>query len=206
MTTGGEGGMFVTSSHDVWDRAWSFKDHGKSHDTMFGQDHPPGFRWLHETIGSNYRMTGMQAAIGLLQLGKLDAWLAARRRNAAIFREFLHGLDALRTPAPPAGVEHAYYKFYTFVRPSALKAGWDRDRIMSTLVERGVPSFSGSCSEIYREKAISERGLAPKERLPVARELGEVSLMFLLHPTLTSDHVSCMAQTIKDVVAEATRP
>ena len=205
MTTGGEGGMFVTSATDVWERAWAYKDHGKSRARALSQNHPPGFRWLHETVGTNYRMTGMQAAIGSVQLGKLDAWLAARRDNAAVYHEVLGGLDALRTPAPPAGIEHAYYKFYTFVRPHALKSGWDRDRIMGTLAERGVPSFSGSCPEIYLEKSIADRGLAPENRLPVARELGETSLMFLLHPTLSTQHIARMADMIREVVAEGTR-
>ncbi|MFK8016107.1 MAG: DegT/DnrJ/EryC1/StrS family aminotransferase [Gammaproteobacteria bacterium] len=205
MTTGGEGGMFLTNREDLWDAAWSFKDHGKRHATVHRKDHPPGFRWLHESFGSNFRLTEMQAAIGRVQLGKLNSWVDTRRAHASIFVDEFSGLGALRTPLPGADCRHAYYKFYTFVRPEALRSGWDRDRIMAAVVDAGVPCFSGSCPEIYREKALVDRGLSPSARLPVARELGETSLMFLVHPTLEAAQVRHMAIVAARVVAEATR-
>lgn len=205
MTTGGEGGMFLTQSRSICEAAWAFKDHGKSRTAMARTDHPPGFRWLHDSIGSNYRMTEMQAAIGRVQLTKLQGWLEARRRNAAIYQDILGSLPALRAPVPAATVQHAYYKFYAFVRPEALKRGWDRDRILTALSARGVPGLSGSCPEIYREKAIIERGLAPPAPLPVARQLGRTSLMFMVHPTLEPEHIARIAEVIREVITLATR-
>ena len=205
MTTGGEGGMLLTSSQDVWERAWSYKDHGKSKQAVDSSNHPPGFRWLHESFGSNYRLTEMQAAIGRRQLAKLSQWIAARKERAELYIDAFADVSALRTPLPGPEVTHAYYKFYTFVRTDALKSGWSRDRILSELQQRSVPGFQGSCPEIYLEKAVKQSSFSVSQRLPIARELGETSLMFLVHPTLDIALVENFASTIADVVRAATR-
>mgnify|MGYP001610498793 CR=1 FL=1 len=203
MTTGGEGGMLLTDDDALWEKAWAFKDHGKSYDAIFNQQHPPGFRWLHESFGTNLRMTEMQAAIGRRQLKKLPVWVAARRRNAAILDKAFSRIPAFRLTTPPDTVRHAYYKYYVFVRPEYLKTGWDRDRIMNAVAAEGVPCFSGSCSEVYLEKAFSGNGLRPAERLPVAKELGETSLMFLVQPTLTEKDMDTVAGVVRKVMEEA---
>lgn len=205
ITTGGEGGMLTVSDASVWSRAWSFKDHGKSYDAVYLRQHPPGFRWLHESFGTNWRMTEIQAAIGRLQLRKLPTWMARRAANAAMLCAGLQGLSALRIPRPPEHLRHAWYKFYAFLDPAALKSGWSRDRIMTDIAAAGVPCFSGSCSEIYLEKAFDQPGYRPTERLPVARELGETSLMFLVHPTLGEEHMSRTVDTVRKVCAAAAR-
>ena len=205
MTTGGEGGMLTTDDPELWSRAWSYKDHGKSWDAVYNREHGPGFRWLHESFGTNWRMTEMQAAIGRVQLGKLPGWTEARRRNAGVLTAAFADLEALRLTIPGPEIGHAYYKYYAFVRPERLKAGWSRDRIMAEIGARGVPCMSGSCSEIYLEKAFEGTGFRPAERLPVARELGETSLMFLVHPTLNADAMRKMAEVTCEVVRMATR-
>lgn len=204
MTTGGEGGMLTTNSREVWEKAWSYKDHGKNYDAVYHREHPPGFRWVHESFGTNWRMTEMQAAIGRVQLRKLPRWLEIRRRNAAILTERFARLPALRVTVPPEDIGHAYYKYYVFVRPEWLKSGWDRDRVMEAINAEGIPCFSGSCSEIYREKAFTDRGWGPPERLPVARELGETSLMFLVHPTLSEEDMHDTARAVEKVLRVAT--
>ena len=203
MTTGGEGGMLITNSEALWDAAWSYKDHGKNYATVHRKDHPPGYRWLHESIGSNLRMTEMQAAIGRIQLGRLERWVARRQRLAGILNDALQDVPALRLTVPPAGVTHAYYKYYVFVRPERLAPGWSRDRIAARIAARGVRCFTGSCPEIYREKALQP--WAPPSPLPVARELGETSLMFEVHPTLGDEHVALSAAIIRDVALQAGR-
>lgn len=203
MTTGGEGGMLVTNHEAIWERAWAYKDHGKSYDAVYRREHGPGFKWLHESFGTNWRLTEMQSALGRVQLNKLPEWVTTRRRNARILTDaFLH-LPALRVTEPPAEVGHSYYKYYAFVRPERLKKNWHRDKIVAEIAARGVPCFSGSCSEIYVEKAFSE-DMRPKSRLPVAKELGETSLMFLVHPTLSENEVKWMAKVAGEVVIEAT--
>lgn len=195
MTTGGEGGMLVLNDTEQWKKAWAYKDHGKSWDAVHHHQHPPGFRWLHESFGTNWRMTEMQAAIGLRQLGKLDSWHAKRQANAALLSSCFPQIDGLRTTLPPAEIGHAYYKYYVFLEPEKLKPDWDQARIIAAINAEGVPCFSGSCSEIYREQAFIKAGLSPAERLPAARTLGETSLMFLVHPTLGESemHDTCLA-------------
>ncbi|WP_188741380.1 DegT/DnrJ/EryC1/StrS family aminotransferase, partial [Deinococcus wulumuqiensis] len=113
---------------------------------------------------------------------------------------------ALRLTVPGDDIHHSYYKYYVFVRPEQLAEGWDRDRIMNAVTAQGVPCFSGSCSEIYLEKAFTDAGYGPKDRLPVARELGETSLMFLVHPTLSEEDMHRMADAVDVVMSQAQRP
>ncbi|WOD30050.1 DegT/DnrJ/EryC1/StrS aminotransferase family protein [Alloalcanivorax xenomutans] len=203
MTTGGEGGMVTVNDRDLWSRMWSFKDHGKSWNAVYERDHPPGFRWLHESVGTNWRMMEMQAAIGRVQLKRMPEWTRQRLAHSQAIWQAAGDIPALRVPNIPAEVGHAGYKCYVFVQPDKLAEGWDRDRIMNEIVARGVPCFSGSCSEVYLEKCFQDLGLGPKERLPVAKELGETSLMFLVHPTLEQVHIDKTCETIRAVMAEA---
>ena len=200
MSTGGEGGMITTNDHDLFVRMWSYKDHGKSWEAVYKRKHPPGFRWLHESFGTNLRMTEMQAAIGRIQLQRMPAWHTARQCNAEMIIEAARNCSCLRVPEIPAHIEHAWYKCYVFVRPECLKEGWTRDRIQEELVAKGIPCFSGSCSEVYLEKAFEGTGFRPKKRLPIAKKLGETSLMFLVHPTLTAKEVSKTCEVIIDVM------
>jgi dTDP-4-amino-4,6-dideoxygalactose transaminase len=203
MTTGGEGGMLVTNNEAIWERAWAYKDHGKSYDAVYRREHEPGFRWLHESFGTNWRLTEMQSALGRIQLRKLPDWVKTRRRHAAILTDHFKNLPALRVTDPPAEIGHSYYKYYAFVRPERLTTGWDRDRVVSEINARGAPCFSGSCSEIYLEKAFTE-DFRPAHPLPVAKELGETGLMFLVHPTLSEDDVTWIAKVAGEVLDEVT--
>ncbi len=204
ITTGGEGGLLAMDDPAIWQRAWSFKDHGKSYDTVFNAQHPPGFRWLHESFGTNFRLTAMQAVLGSRQLSQLSETQARRAANAEILLSRLLDCTALRTPVPSADLEHAWYRLYTFVRPDRLKDDWSRDRILAAMEERGQKCFSGSCSEIYLEKAFQESGFAPPQRLVNARELGETSLAFLVDPTIGKDEMMATANDLVEIVTAAT--
>ena len=207
MTTGGEGGMVTTSDEALWRRMWAYKDHGKSWEAVYEREHPPGFRWLHESFGTNWRMTELQGVIGRLQTGRLPAWGAARRANAERIWDACAGIPWLRVPPVPDHVVHGAYKAYAFVEPGALPPGWTRDRVLAELHAAGVPAFSGSCSEVYLERAFDATPYRPAERLPVARELGETSLMFLVHPTLEPVHVEAVREALGrvDRLVEADR-
>jgi dTDP-4-amino-4,6-dideoxygalactose transaminase len=195
--------MITTNRKEVWELAWSFKDHGKKYDTVYNQKHPPGFRWLHESIGTNWRLTEFQSALGRVLLGKLPSMVEMRRQNARILTEEFRGHRALRVTQPPDHIGHSYYKYYVFVNLERLRKGWTRDRVLSAIAAEGIPCFSGSCSEIYLEKAFSER-LRPAQRLDVARQLGETSLMFLIHPTLSTDDMRDTCRAVTKVMASAT--
>jgi dTDP-4-amino-4,6-dideoxygalactose transaminase len=226
MTTGGEGGMVTTNDESLWRAMWSFKDHGKSYEAVYERNHPPGFRWLHESFGTNWRMLEMQAAIGLIQLRLIPEWTAKRRRNAAALVAALHpfsGEDGpIRLPKfscvfcdgrcgvagkPTCNTEcvHGYYKFYAYVRTQNLSSGWSRDRIIEAVNEQGVPCFQGSCSEVYLEKAFEDTGWRPSQRLSVARELGETSLMWLVHPTLTDSEIAKTCAVVRQVMSHASK-
>ena len=202
MTTAGEGGMLTTNSDAVWERGWAYKDHGKSYDAVYRREHPPGYRWLHESFGSNWRMTEVQSAVGRVALRKVPDWVRTRRSYAQVLHEHFSRIPGLRVTIPPAHIGHSYYKYYAFVRPEALQPGWDRDRIVAAIEQLGVPCFTGSCSEIYLEKAFP-RDWRPANRYPVARELGETSLMFLVHPTLTKEHIQLTCTAVRQVMTEA---
>ena len=204
ITTGGEGGMLTTNDERVWRRAWEYKDHGKSWEAVCRRQQAPGYRWLHESFGTNFRMTEVQAAIGRIQLRKLPEWLRIRRANIAALFEVLDGHPALRVPRPGPDIYHAAYKAYVYVRPECLCEGWDRDRIMVALAGLGIPSFSGSCSEIYREKAFTCAGLAPDKPLPLAKALGATSLLFLVHPGITEQMIRSACAATAAVLDKAT--
>ncbi|THC42566.1 DegT/DnrJ/EryC1/StrS aminotransferase family protein [Massilia sp. Mn16-1_5] len=203
MTTGGEGGMVTTNSRKLWSAMWSYKDHGKSWEAVYERSHPPGHRWVHESFGTNARMLETQAVIGRIQLQRMALWTAQRRVNAARIAAVCREYAVVRVPVVPANVEHAFYKFYVFVEPDKLANGWTRDRIANEIAVQGVPCAPGSCSEVYLEKAFDNTGFRPERRLKVAQELGETSLMFLVHPTLTDADIERTCQVIGDVLSIA---
>lgn len=205
ITTGGEGGMVTTNDEFLWNAMWSYKDHGKSYRAVSESQHTSGFRWLHDSFGTNGRMTEMQAAIGRIQLKKLPEWLTHRRGNATLLTECFQKLPSLRVPEAPQYIEHAYYKYYVFVRPERIRKNWCRDRILEEINAAGIPCYQGSCSEVYLEKAFDNTGWRPSERLLVARQLGEQSLMFLVHPTLGTEEMARICRAVEKVLMAASR-
>jgi dTDP-4-amino-4,6-dideoxygalactose transaminase len=205
MTTGGEGGMVTMSDADLWSDIWSRKDHGKSWSSVYEKQHAPGFRWVHDSFGSNYRMIEVQAAIGRLQLAMLPEWHTRRLENAKQIWQTSQKQSVLRVPSVPENITHAAYKAYVFVEPKALSASWSRDRICAEIESRGVPCYHGSCPEIYLEMAFDAHPSRPQSRLPNAKELGETSLMFLVHPNLEESHIQKTTEVISDVCGLAKR-
>lgn len=220
MSTGGEGGMVTTQDEALWRRMWAYKDHGKSYEAMYERSHPPGYRWVHESFGSNGRMTEMQAAIGRIQLRRMESWTKVRNAHANRLSEALRplagpdgtvrllepkcsGCSICTTGIGASGCVNARYKYYACIRPDNLAIDWSRDRIIDEITLAGVPCYSGSCSEVYLEKAFDGTGLRPPRRLPIARALGETSLMWLVHPTLTDDEISKAAEVSAGVLRAA---
>jgi dTDP-4-amino-4,6-dideoxygalactose transaminase len=217
MTTGGEGGMVTTNDQTLWRAMWSFKDHGKSYEAVYERQHPRGFKWLHENFGTNWRMMELQAVIGRIQLKRIYSWSDARAKNASAIWAASSEFAALRVPlvrcascsggckAYGLACVHAHYKCYVYVRSEYLAFGWSRDRIVEAINAEGVPCYQGSCSEVYLERAFDNTGWRPSQRLPEARKLGETSLMFLVHPTLTDAEISKTCSVIKKVMSQASK-
>ncbi len=205
MTTGGEGGMFITNNKSMWCKAWMYKDHGKHYESMMQRSvtDKSKFQWVHNSFGSNLRMTEMQAAIGLLQLHKLDAWVEQRRKNADILTNCFAKVPALRITKPSNNITHAYYKYYAFIRPPMLKPGWSRDKIIQAINLEGISCFMGSCSEVYKEKAFVDAGIKPVSALTNAEELGNTSIMFNIHPTLNSSDIEKVCAVVEKVFKHA---
>jgi dTDP-4-amino-4,6-dideoxygalactose transaminase len=227
ISTGGEGGMITTNNKDIWSKIWSLKDHGKSFDAVYFNNHPKGFRWLHESFGHNWRMLEMQAAIGLMQLKKISEWQQKRAQNTSEIRDvflshcgekgvirlpFLRCSSCSKNEFGECVIDncqtdcvHANYKLYAFVRSENLAVGWSRDRIIEEITKKGVPCFQGTCSEVYLEKAFDSTPWRPSLRLPNAKELGETSLMFLVHPTLMKNEIDLSRRVISEVLTASTR-
>jgi dTDP-4-amino-4,6-dideoxygalactose transaminase len=204
ISTGGEGGMLTMNDHALWSACWSLRDHGKSFDAVHRTAHPAGYRWVHESFGTNARLTEMQSILGIFGLKKLPKTLSKRTQNAARLSARFSDIVALRVEIPEDHKVHAYYKYYCYVKPETLRKNWNRDRIINEINAQGVPCFSGSCSELYQEKAFLKAGYVPKERLPKAKALGESSLMFLVHPTLSSEAIERTAEVVTQVCRNAT--
>lgn len=205
MTTGGEGGMVTTNDELLWKKMWAYKDHGKSWDAIYNKEHSPGFRWLHESFGTNWRLTEMQSAIGRIQLTRMPDWTVKRQANAKAIDQAVTDLHVVRVVEVPDYIEHAEYKHYIFVNPCNLKEGWTRDRIVEMITAQGVPAFQGSCSEVYLEKAFANTPWRPRMRLKNAVELGETSLTFLVHPTLTAKEIEKTCTVVRAVLIQATK-
>ncbi len=199
MTTGGEGGMLTTNNESIWRKAWAFKDHGKSYHAVYEKQHPPGYRWLHESFGTNWRLTEMQSAIGRIQLTRMPLWFEKRNQYAQAIFNACQPFEFIEVPSVPEDIKHAFYKCYVQVKPDLLPQGITRDTIIQQFSDAGIPCFSGSCSEVYKEKAFDNTNYRPDSPLPNAVELGETSLMFLVHPTLTDLEIEKTCNVIADI-------
>ena len=203
MTTGGEGGMVTTNDQVLWEKMWSYKDHGKSYDAVYNRQHPAGFRWLHEHFGTNWRMMEMQAVLGRIQLRHMPEWTKTRQAYANQLSQLLGRFKCIRQIEVPDYIEHAQYKYYAFVKPELLNTDWNRDRIAAEISATGYPCMQGSCSEVYLEKAFDNTPWRPEKRLPNAVALGDTSLMFLTHPTITTDQMADYLTAIETVLTKA---
>lgn len=197
MTTGGEGGMLVTNDKKIWSYVWSYKDHGKNYDAVYNMEHPPGYRWLINSFGSNLRISELHAALGRLALKKLPDWINTRRKYAKMMIDGFKNIEQIRLTLPTDNIYHSYYKFYCFIKPELLPTNWSRDKITAAISNQGIPCMSGTCSEIYLEKSFKNQPFKPNFTLPIARELGNKSMMFLVHPTLTEDHIKYVIDVTK---------
>tara|TARA_Y100000748_G_scaffold283270_1_gene264191 strand:+ start:859 stop:2025 length:1167 start_codon:yes stop_codon:yes gene_type:complete len=205
MSTGGEGGMITTNNEKLWDAIWSFKDHGKTIESVYNKNHPEGFRWQHDRFGTNSRMTEMQAAIGNVQLTYMKKWHKVRKRNALIYHEALQDLDAINSYLPNEKYEHAWYKYYAYLNPNVLRLDYNREKIIENINSKNIFCQTGGCSEIYLERAFDNKDYKPKQRLENAKKLTDTSLMFLIHPTISRKKIFQNASEVRKIIVDATK-
>jgi dTDP-4-amino-4,6-dideoxygalactose transaminase len=179
------------------------KDHGKPYNAVFNRKHSIGLRWLHESFGTNGRLTEVQSAIGRILIKQTHEWSRKRKVNSNQISVACSRFSSLRIPQTPDHIEHPSYKHYVFFRLDQLKSGWTRDRIMNEIIQLGVPCYIGGCPEVYLEKVFDGTDFRPDKRLPIAKELGETSLMFLVHPTLKDSENKKTCEVIEQVTKMA---
>lgn len=202
ISTGGEGGILLCGDKDIYERAWSLKDHGKNRQKLTdGTGRPGAFRYVHDNPGTNARMTEVQAAIGRIQLRKLPGWLAARSRNAAMLSEMLESHRLITTPRPPANIRHAWYKYYVMLADGIERPAVERGRIIERLVAQGIPCGSGSCPDMSRELGVSSIQPRRDGDLETARRVGERTIMLPVDHTLGPKDMECIANALGELVA-----
>ena len=195
ISTGGEGGMISTNNKKLWLKCWSLKDHGKNYQSVFHKKHKTGFRWLHDDLGSNYRMTEMQAVIGREQLKSLDQQIKKRNFIANLYlkelKDFYQKYNILKKPnfkcktCPFKESKkkcnkciHGFYRLELFINKKKINL----TKLIETINKYKIKCNVGSCPEIYREKIFKKLKFYPKKRLQNAKLLGETSIMFPINP------------------------
>ena len=216
ISTGGEGGMISTNDKKIWEQIWSYKDHGKNYQSVFFKKHKEGFRWLHDGLGSNYRMTEMQATLGRHQLKQLDNQIKKRNKIANLYienlKEFMHKKHVLKkldfkcSTCPSKKIEnekcnlcrHAFYRLNLFINPKIV----NQIKLITELDKNNVTARVGSCPEIYREQIFKKLKIYPKKRLINAKLLGEISLQFGINPKKSINLIKKEIHTIKKVFSK----
>lgn len=213
ISTGGEGGMISTNKKKLWLKCWSYKDHGKNYNSIFYKKHKTGFRWLHDDLGSNYRMTEMQAAIGREQLKTLDRQIQIRNKIAKIYLKELKNYylqyNLLQKPDFKCQTcpfkqndkscnkcKHAFYRLNLYINPKKIS----QIKLISQLNKNNICCGVGSCPEIYREKIFKRLNSYPKKRLPNAKLLGQRSITFPNNPYKNLKKIKSEINTIKKIL------
>ena len=195
ISTGGEGGMISTNSKNLYLKMWSLKDHGKNFNKVFKKKYKQGFKWLHDDLGSNYRMTEIQAAIGREQLKSLKKQIKKRNFIANLYlnslKDYYRKFNLIIEPNFKCKTcpiknkkkmcnqcKHSFYRLNFFLNINKIK----RDQLICQLNNQKINCGVGSCPEIYREKVFKKYNHAPKNRLQNAKFLGEKSITFPINP------------------------
>ncbi|TPG42878.1 DegT/DnrJ/EryC1/StrS family aminotransferase [Sphingomonas koreensis] len=200
MSTGGEGGMVTTADRALWARAWAYKDHGKDPDRLRTATPGNAFRYMHDSFGSNFRLTEMQAAIGRRQLAKLPVWLRRRQANAEALRAALRDHPAIECPPIPDGTTPAWYRCNVQVRPAALPHGLGVEDVVGRLRAQGIACASGGCPDMSRETAFRGRHVRTDGGLPVAQQVAARNIMFAVDHSFEPQTMVAVAGALRGVL------
>jgi len=199
ISTCGEGGMVSTNNNKYFKKIWAGKDCGRNIDKIKKNNLKVGFKWIHDFEGTNLRMTELQAAVGRYQLKKLDSWIKIRNRNAKKILDTCKKYSFIDYKEFSKNIKHAYYRCYILVNNKKLKKGWNRDKIIGSLLKKKIKCNSGSCPEIYLEKSIKNKKLRPKKNLPNAKLLGQATIAFEVHNKISKKSIVYICSLIKRV-------
>lgn len=195
--TTGEGGMVTTSNPELAERMSQLRSHGAS--LSEEQRHLGPRPYLlpeFNLLGFNYRMTDLQGAIGLVQLGKLDGFIDERARWAQYYCEQLADIDWLRLPTTPEGSRHGWQAFVTYIDPQ--KAPMPRNDMMEILQAKGISTRPGTHAvhmlAYYRERF----GLKPED-FPGARDCNDHTMAIPLHNRMSDEDYAYVVEAIRQL-------
>lgn len=188
IMTSGEGGMIVTDDGDLDQRARVFRDQGKA-----------GFLGnVHTELGYNWRMSEVHAAIGLTHLGRLDAFVAERRRIAALYDRGLAEVPGVTPLIYPEGVASSYYKYIALLDPAI-----DRAALKKRLREEMAVSLSGEVYElpVHLQPVVERMQGKGAGRLPRAEDLCRRHICLPVYPNMTDDEAGYVLESLRRALA-----
>ncbi|MDA8840899.1 DegT/DnrJ/EryC1/StrS aminotransferase family protein [Gammaproteobacteria bacterium] len=203
MSLGGEGGMVTTNSKHFHQFISSFNNHGKNLKKYYSSKKHKNFPYIHDSLGSNYRLTEMQSALGIYQLSKMKSWHALRKRNAQVFIDSVADLKIAITPTISSSIQHAWYKLYITLDPKLFKKSISREFVIENLNQHLVPCSFGGSGEIYREKAFKNISYLKSGTLKNASFLEKNSIILQVHPTISINEIKRRAKILKLVLIRA---
>ena len=182
ILTTGEGGMITTGDQEIARLAWNLRDHAFSSERHF---------W-HKFVGFNYRMTNLQAAVGLAQVERLDELVAARRRNAALYTRLLQDIPGITTPPEAEWAKNVFWMYGILVDRQAY--GMGRDQLRQVLADNGIETrtffIPMHCQPVYWQ---AFRG----QRYPVAEALCRDGFYLPSSSSLTAGEIERVAGVIR---------
>lgn len=187
IITTGEGGMITTDDAEFASLARVLRDHAFSKERHF---------W-HRHVGFNYRMTNLQAAVGLAQTEKLDDYVAARRRNGALYTDLLSDIEGLTTPPEAEDVENVFWMYGVLLEPETF--GCSRDELRQGLAARGIETRTFFIPIHFQPIYADRHG---DRRFPVAEKLCADGLYLPSASSLTRSQVRYVAGAVREVQDE----
>ncbi len=185
ISTGGEGGMITTNSYKNYQKIWSLKDHGKNIKKYLNIKNNYSFRYIHDSFGSNFRLTEMQSSIGNAQLLYIKERVKLRQRNANQYIKNFKNCKFIITPIIPKNITHSFYRLYLRFNFKFIKKNWNKNKIINKLNKLGFECSEGACSEIYNEKCFRNSKFKVKKSLKNCVELSKSSFALKVDHTIS---------------------
>ena len=202
ISTLGEGGMIATNNSKLYKRLLSYRDHGKNFNQLSKIRNLNQFNYINDFIGTNIRMTEIQAAVGYLQLNNLAKWVNARNNIIKQIEKKLFNIKkGIVLIEYPKNIKHAFYRYYFFIKNNQFKNGWNYLKLINALRKKDKSFFIGGCPEIYNEKIFSK--YRPSKKLTNTFLLSKTSICIRIDHNITKKRIDYLSQSIEDVFINA---